>query len=300
MKKICALLLLFVVCISLCSCGIGQNGLKDLFDAWEKENDSNIAIFDERKDVVIVNGENISLDEILKPYYENTSDELILCVIDNKIYGLHAYNFVSNKNHETIDLYSFDVETNEFKVLYTSEFAPREKGEEKNYLSRTTACYNDGKILIYDGGSTVSYDIATGIVDELTGDDFSYQECEYSLEFICAEDGERDYKSFKIKRENEERTITIDYMAERSPYVQELVNIGVIDSIYGDVDPLEFFIGNDSCVIDDKIYIICRVLDNDGESNGLVFSYDYDTDQFVFIDYVFSIDYPKLVIVPNN
>ena len=192
------------------------------------------------------------------------------------------------------------IKTNEFKILYTSEFAPKETGEEKNYLSRTTACYNNGKILMYDGGRTVSYDITTGIVDELTADDFSYPKYEHSLEFIYDEDGERVYKSVKIKSKNEERTITIDYMAEKSPYVRELVNIGVIDSIYGDVDPLEFFIGSGSCVINDKIYLICRVLDNDGESNGLVFSYDYDTDQFTFIYHVFSMDYPKLRVVPND
>lgn len=278
---------------------MGKNGLDKVFDAWEEEKDSNVAIFDDRKDFVIVNGEELYLDEILKTYYENTSDELILCVVDNKIYGLHAYNFLSNEKGETVDLYSFDIETNEFEILYTSEFAPQETEDAKEYLSHTKACYNNGKILIYDGGRTVSYDIDTGNVDELAADGFSYPKYEYDLEFIYDEDGNRDYKSFKAKNKNEERTINIDYIAERSSYVQELVNIGIIDSIYGNVDPLEFFISGNSCVINDKIYLICRVLDNDGESNGLVFSYDYNTDQFTFIYQVFSMDYPKLSVLPN-
>ena len=299
MKKIYVLLLFLVICILLCSCGIGKNGFDNVFESWKKENDSDVAIFDDRHDIVIVNGKKILLNDALNSYYQHSSDDLILCVIDNKIYGLHAYNFSSNKNNETVDLYSFDVETNGFEILYTSEFAPREKGEAKEYLSHTIACYNDGKILIYDGGRTVSYAIDSGNIDELTSDAFSYPRYEYDLEFVYDENGKRDYKSFKIKKGNDERTINIDYMAERSPYIKDLVDMGTINSIYGTVDPLEFFISGNSCVLNDKIYLVCRVLDKDGESSGLIFSYDYNTDQFIFIDYVFSTDYPKLFIVPN-
>ncbi len=299
MKRISILLLLLVVCILFCSCGMGKNSLEKNFDAWEEENDPNIAIYDDRKNLVIVNGQTISLEESLGKYYENINQDLIVCVKDNKIYGVHAYNFLNKKNHETVDIYSFDILTSTFEVLYTSEFAPKETGESKEYLSHTKACYNNGRILMYDGARTVSYNIATRAVEELKADDFVEPEVNLSIRPMYDDNGNQDYKSIIIKSDVEERVIDIEYMAQRHPYVQELVDIGIFDGIYGEIDPLRLFF-DDSYVVNDKIYFVCRVLDNDGESNGLLFVYDYENDQFTFLHHVFSMDYPKIIVVPNE
>lgn len=299
MKQISILLLLSVVCILFCSCGIGKNGLAEIFDAWEEENDPNIAIYDDRKNLVIVNGQTISLQESLGKYYENIDQDLIVCVKDNKIYGLHAYNFVHIERGYNVDLYSFDIAKQEFEVLYTGIFGPGDSDRPRKQLSDETVYYNNNTIVFTEGYHLVSYKIDTGEVEELNPQDFSKPKKEYSIERVYDENGYIDFKAIIIKSETDERTISVDYMAERHPYVQDLLNIGVLRNPLEEVDPLKSFF-NDSFVVNGKIYLVCDVMDNDGESNGVLFSYDYENDQFTFIHHVFSNAYPDLVIIPNE
>ena len=288
--------LVLYYCIS-CIIGIGKNGLAEIFDTWEKENDPNIAVYDERKDIVIVNGQTISLEECLGKYYKNTSNDLIICVKDSKIYGVHSYNF-SQREYD-VDLYSFDITENEFEVLYTGKFGPGESDRPIKNLSYDTICYSNNTIIFTEGYHLVSYKIDTGEVEELNPQDFSQPKKEYSVERIYDENGYIDFKAIIIKSETDERKISVDYMAQRHPYVQDLLNIGVLRNPLGKIDPLEAFF-YDSFVINDKIYLVCDVLDNDGESNGLVFSYDYSNDQFTFIHHVFSMDVPDITVIPNE
>ena len=88
-------------------------------------------------------------------------------------------------------------------------------------------------------------------------------------------------------------------MAQRHPYVQDLLSVGTLRNPLGKVDPLKGFFTS-SYVVNGKIYLVCDVMDNDGESNGVLFSYDYENDQFVFLFHVFSNAYPDLVIIPNE
>ena len=317
MKKIITIVACSVLmCMLLTYCGecikgICKNGLAEVLDAWEKEADPNIAIFDERENSVIVNGDKIYLDEALKDHYENTWDELILCIRDNKIYGIHPKDCTKAKY--TVEIYSIDIETNEVDIVYTTEFGPGESGGLVNHLSYKTVYYLNGVIVMCDGYRMVSYEIDTREVKELNPEDFSLPEKEYLIErmFIDVEsienDGNKtnpssqkiDNKAIKIVSESEERVITVDYMAQRHPYVKELMDLGTFRNPFGKVDPLKvFFSKGDTYVINGKIYLVCRVLDNDGESSGLVFSYDYEKDQFTYIDYVFSIDVPYLIVIP--
>ena len=295
-----------------CIKGIGRNDLADVLDAWEKEADPDIAIFD-GINTVIFKGNRIYLDEAVKDHYENAWNDLLLCVKNNKIYGIHSYNYKQSEYGYTVDIYSIDITTNSFEVLYTDNFGVDESGGAKYYLSYKSVYYQDGTIVMCDGLRGVSYSIDTGDAEEFDSADFSMPKKEYSIETVFGEaeeieiHGNRsdisgepiDHKAIKIVAESEERVITVDYMAQRHPYVKELVNMGVFRNPLGEVDPLErFFCASDVYVINEKIYLVCRVLDYDGESSGLIFSYDFETDQFTYIDYVFSIDVPELVIMP--
>ena len=292
---------MFLILYSCTSClrGIGKNGLAEIFDAWEEENDPNIAIYDERKNLVIVNGQTISLQESLGKYYEHIDQDLIVCVKDNKIYGLHDYNFWQIERRYNVDLYSFDIAKKEFEVLYTGLFGPGDSDRPIKYLSDETVYYNNNTIVFTEGYHLVSYKIDTGEVEELNPQDFSKPKKEYSVERIYDENGYIDFKAIIIKSETDERTISVDYMAERHPYVQDLLSIGTLRNPLGKVDPLMGFFTS-SYVVNGKIYLVCDVMDNDGESNGVLFSYDYENDQFVFLFHVFSNAYPDLVIIPNE
>ena len=293
----CTILSMLLSCCGVYISGIGKNSLAEVFDIWKKESDPDIAIFDALENSVIINGNKIYLDEALKDHYENTWGKLILCIRDNKIYGIHTKNYTKTKY--TAEIYSIDIKTNEVDIVYTAEFGPGESGGPRKYLTYESVYYLDGEIVMCDGYRMMSYRIDTGKAEELDPDDFSLPQKEYSVERLYEESEYKklNYKTIKIVCETEEREITLDYMAQRHPYVKELVDMGMLKNPFEEKDPLEIFFGS-SYVINEKIYLVCTVLDNGGESNGLVFSYDYKKDQFSYIYQVFSIEHPDIVIIP--
>lgn len=297
-NKVISLICCITVSMLLCSCGlirgIGKNGLADVFDTWEEDNDANIAIFDRRKDIIRVDGKVISLSHVLGKNYENTHQEIIVCVRHNRIYGIHVYN--AKQREYTADIYSIDITTNEFEILYTRKFDLDESVGTIKYLSYETVYYSNNAIVIYDGYHVISYRIDTNEVKELNQEDFSPPKKEYFVERIYDETGNINFKEIKVKNEAEERIVSVNYMSQRHQYVKELLEIGIIKNPIEEIDPLKYFFF-DNFVINDNIYLICRVLDNDGESNALIFSYDFEKDTIKFIYHDFSNDIPSFAII---
>ena len=86
---------------------------------------------------------------------------------------------------------------------------------------------------------------------------------------------------------------------KKNALVNSLLELENEKTFFGKTEPLDnFFYG--SSVIGDKIYFICRVLDEDGESNAVVFSYDISTDAFAFLYHGFSSDMPNIYLIPRE
>ena len=92
--------------------------------------------------------------------------------------------------------------------------------------------------------------------------------------------------SKELKTELEERIITVKDMAERNDYIKSLTDLKATWYVFGIQKPLKSF-PSKFFVINDDIYIIGVVYDRNGESNCVVFRYNYVDDTYTFLYHSF-------------
>ncbi len=301
MKKklmLCAILLL--ISIFLNSCGLLTNSLDGFFAEWERRSDPNVAIVNQDSGTICIDGKVLALDMIIDEYYGQSNSNIgtILAIVGDKIYGILEYISSDDNYYYNIRIYSVDIHTEQMEVLYQENVAPKNEelyrdGWGAYHVEQYYSCRN---IVACDGAVIITYDIDTGKVEHKPPEEFTYPVAKYTIE-------DRggvfnfDFDKIVIINGEEKRTITVEYMAERHEYVRRLLELGELKGFFGTVDPTETFF-YDECVIDSKVYLTCNVLEKDGGSNGLVFSYDYEGDFFEFLYHEFVIDTPKLTVIP--
>lgn len=289
-----SLLILVYLSLFLLLAILGRNSMDDYFEEWTAEIDTDVAFFDGRNGFVEANGKVVDCDSIIREKYgKEWLNYSFFTVKNDLIYGMV---FLSGENTEfkkLIDIISIDPSTNQLTVLHSGEYIP---DDIKKYEVDTN--YSDGKLVIYDGTKTASYNIESGEYEIGLPTDFSYPEQEYTVEKIESETILE--CGFIIKSKTEERRLTISDMAERNEKIKALTELEAHRWLFFfTTEPLKSFIYG-LRVVNNEIYLIGRVFDNDGESNAVVFRYDYDTDSFAFVFHSFSSDSPIVTIIPNE
>jgi len=292
-------ILFFIVLLNIVSIVYPTNSMEDFFEAWQVTNDSSVAIVDDRAETITFNEKTVNVRAILKKYYSNPDLHTLLLKSDWKLYGIHAYNFTDEVYYETIDLYAIDLETESLEVLYTSPYCPRENADSYEKLRNVEVHYSNRNIIVYDGTVVTKYNIDTSSVENLPPTELSYPKKPYTVETVNDNNGEIYWKKCKIISESGERMISVEYMAQKHEYIHKLLEFGKHKTLFGTIDPLERFFYN-SYVINEKIYLVCCILDRDGERNATVFSYDYKSETFEFIYHGFSGGIPRIYLIPNE
>ena len=296
-KKIAAIALVLSLLFLISSCGILHNNLEDFFEEWTVTEDTTVAIVDEDKNTILVNGECIDFCEKLKPYYDNpdSSNIRLLFIRDNKLYGTQSYNYLDEHYRETIDIFTLNLTSYDCEVLYTGKYCPYVDNENIG-LYHAEKYYSDGVIFIYDGVVATKYTVNSGELETVAVDDFTVPDEIYSLEKLYDENGDMYSDRIKIIAGNDERIISLDYMAQRHDYAYKLTQLEPQKTIFSTVDPLVDFFYSEY-VVNGKIYLLCCVRDKDGEINCVAFSYDYPSDKFEYIYHSFTNDYPNIYFV---
>ena len=295
-KRLGFIILVLVLVISMTSCTLGSNSMKGFFDDWIIQKDSRVAIVDKRYDTISINGDVVKIDTMLAKYFENPHDDVFLLLSDEKLYGVHSYNFVDEHYYETVDIYELDLGTEMIQILHTGRYCPRDESTE-NEMTSSEIYYSNRSIILYDGTCMTVLDVDTLETTRLSANEFSRPLPKYTVESIKKDSGDVDRSRLKIVCNSEERIITIDYMAQRNEYVKKLSELEAHKGVFTTIEPMKDFFYK-SFVLDNQIYFLCRVLDRDGESNALMFRYDYESEALELIYLGFSSDYPSLYLIP--
>lgn len=293
-KKMCRYFLVLVlfasVIVSTVSCK-GENDLEEFFAEWEPEIDPNIAIADFYNDILTVGNKTYDLELLSQAQYFSPNEMIV--IRDGLLYVMQThYNREPEREYELrITIHSIDLETLEVKRRYIGEYCSIEAQEQTGEISYVKVYYSDGKIILYDKFVMTVLDIDTYIAKDYPAEEFVYP-YKYVIDNVNGEGVQYCvYDRIKIASEDEERVITVDYVAQRNEYVRSLTEIEY-GFPYFQKNLMESFFGaiatNLYTIIDDKIYLLTSFPDQDGEENVLVFSYDFPEDKFTFLHHNFS------------
>lgn len=283
---ICAIAVTLMVVITTIIQLDSKYNMRHFFDDWEKEVDEEIApvLHDY---YVYYRDKKVNLHDISPGYIRE-----VFCVSDDRIYfcyststpdseagiiwniasiGLNGENLI---NHYSCNLFNKSDYLTKDRYIRLSYHDYNE-----NYYG---GLYEDNKIYLHGRDRTVVYDICNDTACEVN----EYPMSRYRWNFndthseIVIKDCEQDLC----------KTVTLESMAEKNNYAKKLLELSSRKIWSGKSPTYKVF----SMVrtVGDRIYLICEVLNWNGESFSIVFQYDFSSENVL---YVYSIKTSDLV-----
>ena len=215
------------------------------------------------------------------------------------LYGLKNIFDDDAEYRARANVFAVNLTTLELRYIYQEYCSPNDESLYLDgYKYEPDVCYRNRTVVIYDGVTRVHINIDTGRAEKVPVD-FEYPAEEYIVKRnYYGRYDKMDYSKLIIIHNGEERILTIDYMVERHEYIK------AVDDIYKSNRSKykkmfdDFYTENESLVIGDKIYFVCSFREADGEANGMIFSYNYVTDEFAYLYHHFCSGNARHYAVP--
>lgn len=272
------LILLIVVCITI-TVGIiildQKYNMRHYFDNWTSETD---------EEIVHVLNDSFVYGRLDLQRYVNGLIKEVYCVRNERIYFCYITDSNSNSTEDwhiasieingqnLIDHYSgnlFD-KSNSLGFSYEYERLAYQTYDANNY----GGLYSNNKIYLHGKDKTVVYDIDSNTLNETS---------DYPISrYIC---NINEHKTITIEdtEQNLSKTITLESMAENNAYSEKLLKLSSRKNWDGTSPTKRLF--SMVKVVDDQIYIICSVLNWNGEAFAVVFKYDFLSSSTAYVSF---------------
>lgn len=243
---------------------------------------------------VHIDDEVINLDNVLDN--ENYIVEQVFCVDKNKIYFCYRYH--ENKKVHWC-LATVDTDGSKFNIVFDESFdfdndTRYDISVSKDYKNRTGYFYDD-KIIITDYAKLIEYNIKTAVCTEYKYADYNHPSMHLSWEFS---DNDEDISFYKS---TDKVFINKDTLSSKSDVAKKIIEKNNHNIWNGDNALMCFF---DSVqVVNDDVYLICRVLGYYGSTYALVFRCDLVEQEYKYAGYFFTgdvINEDEFYIIPNR
>ena len=275
--------------------------MNHIFDSYEIETTKKISYV--YYDTLICDNTVIDLSEIL---YENNCNGVfheVYVIQDDTIWFGYA-DVKSDGNDSTIwNIASLSVSGTDFNICYSGEFC-LESGAEKVYMHNNNnhlkddyqtdnGFYYDGKIVLTDRAKTVEYDLRTNNSTEFMATNYEYPTLVIEAEIV-------DHHTILFSKENKQKVFDVKQAKQTSTVFKKLYELEKEKNWQGKSYLSELF--DKVQIINNQIYIICRVINWDGETHAIVFQYDYDTNvcKYAFHCFMGDIIGNDLYVVPRT
>ncbi len=296
MKRISFTLFVILLCLLVGGCASRQE-INDVFDAYEMETAEKIPYV--YYHTFVFGDEVIDIDEILKDI-DGTFHEVYV-VQGDKVWLSFSENKTDESGCKKWNIASVNINGEGFEICYSGEFSA-ESGADKVYRQSNNSLkdgyqtdngyYYDGKIVLTDRVKTVEYDLRTNESTEFIAEGYAHPS-------LAMEAGIIDYSTILFSKQNQQKVFDVDKGKQSSKAFEKLFEFEKEKTWQGKSYLSELF--DKVQIINDQAYIICRVLNWDGETHAIVFQYDYDTNscKYAFHCFMGDIIGSNLYIVPT-
>lgn len=292
------LLTMFVILSILLVGGCSsKKNLNHIFDTYEIETTEKIPYV--YYDKLVLDNQIIDFREIVKNQYNGIFHEVY--VIQDDIIWFGFSNIAINESDSRQwNIAVMHIDTKEINICYSGEFclgfATNKAYTQNNNYSKNNQTdngfYYDGKIVLTDYVKTVEYDLKTETSTEFMATSYEYPISAIEAEII-------DYHTILFSKENNQKVFDVNQGKQSSKVFEKLYKLENKKNWQGKSYLSELF--DKVQIVNNQIYIICRVINWHGETYAIVFQYNYDTNGCNYILHCFMDDVigNKLYIVPK-
>lgn len=298
MKRIFCILLVVSLCLSITGCSLfdirnmSREKLNQRFDAYEPEVSETIPYI--YFNTLVFGDVSLNFDAILG---ENTFHEVYVIQGDIVWFG-YADAGRDEDGSRKWNIASVDLNGKNLEVHYSGAFSAGEAAD-KNYTQSNVGWndhndngfYYDGKIVLTDRVKTVELDLQTNQSAEFAAKDYVYPDTMTVAEKI-------DNQTIVFVKDNVQKTFDVNRAKQTSEVFDDLYELE--KETYWEGESCLSALFDSVQVVDDEVYVFCRVLNWHGETHALVFQYDYETNGFKYVFHRFMNDLilDRLYVVP--
>lgn len=205
------------------------------------------------------NGSKFDINDVLDTKTEHLKQ--VFCIVDDKIYFCYVYNINNEKHCVLASINSID---SKFEILWDEVFNSTISWNYNYYddYSLRAGYYYNGKIVVTDFDTLIEYDLKTEICNKIKF--HKYQ---------------KPIMNLKIKKNNSQEYllnfndntffINDDFLINNSEVAKKILTKNKF-SIWNGDSPADNFIDSIK-IIDDRIFVICRIKNFSGTSYAIIF-----------------------------
>ena len=271
-----------------------RKDLNDMFDAYQIETAEKVPYV--CYDTLVYDDVNLDFGELLD---ENVSDGAfheVYVIQDDVIW--FGYSDVNRNENGAKKWYiaSVSMEGSNFHTAYSGEFCLDSKADQtyvqnnnshskERYLT-ANGFYYDGKIILTDHVKTIAFDLATAGSTEYLAEKYEYPTLPIATEIL-------DNQTISFCKNSEQKIFNVETGTQTSTVFKNLFKLEKEKNWQGKSFLSELF--DKVQIVDNQIFIMCRVLNWDGETHAVVFQYDFESNSCKYAFHCFMDD-----LIGNN
>ena len=288
MRRIMLFFLAIVMGLFMGGCS-SRAQLNDMFDAFGTETAEKVPYV--YFDTLVLNDVSLDFGELLEENVPGGVFHEVYAVRDGRIwFGYSAAGRTESGAKQWI-IASVDPDGKNWNAAYQGEFCLG-SGADQTY-GRHTNChsqdsygsangfYDDGKIILTDHVKTAVFDLATAHAEECAATDYDYPTAAIEAEMI-------DHQTISFCRNSEQKIFNVETGSQTSTAFEKVCSLQNEKNWQGKSCLSELF---DSVqIVNDQVFILCRVLNWSGETHAVVFQYDFENNSCKYAFHCFMND----------
>lgn len=236
--------------------------------------------------------ENITLNlEDIVSHKENSVIQQVFCIKDNDVY--FSYQYVKDSIVHWC-LASVSINATEYKLIFDEIFDIQSLHKYEvnvgEILSQRNGYLCDNKIVVTDFIKLVEYDLEKDLVAIYNYDEYPIE----GTKFVWDIDN---FSEITLEKDNQNIVINKSKLSESSNVAKEV--LALYDRmVWYDLSSTKYFF-NDVQFLNEKIYILCSLLNRHGETYTLIFECNIENEEYKYCGYHFTKDVTRhFYIVP--
>ena len=274
MRRIFSIVLIVIILLSMMGCSSRKN-LNNYFNDFKIETSQPIPYV--CYDTLTFGNKKIDFSEVLKTNKIQGIFNEVYVIKDNTIWFGYS-NIDKNENgSQTWNVASIVIDSDQLNLIYSGEFCMDNKADKTytqnnnknsgNLYVTDNGYYYDGKIVLTDKVKVVEIDMTTMESQEFLSTDYQHPTLSVEAEII-------DHQNILFHKDSIQRTFDIKTGEQSSKGFKKLCQLEKKKNWQGKSYLSELF--DKVQIVDEKVYIICRIINWDGETHAVVFQYDFD------------------------
>lgn len=300
MRRISLVLLVIVISILIGGCS-SRKKINDMFDSYEIETAEKIPYV--CYNTLVYNNATLDFDKLLDENISNGVFHEVYVVQDDIIW--FGYSDVKRNENGAKKWYiaSVTVDGSDLNIAYSGEFCLESEADQsyvqnnnshmKEYYLTANGFYYDGKIILTDHIKTIEFDLETASSEEFSVVDYKYPTLSIETEIV-------DYQTISFCKNSEQKIFNVEIGKQTSKAFKKLFELKEEKNWQGKSYLSELF--DKVQIVNNQIYILCRVINWDGETHAIVFQYDFENNscKYAFNSFMDDIIGNDLYVVPTT